>query len=152
MRAVVPFCHSKQGRSREQESRSDQRKEGPPCWCLDVLYPPRIVILLLMIESALSSGFLLGSALFRPNSCSRHVLNDCCHLHIEKSIAAVLLPNLWAILEFVFTGMQSGAKVTAGKLQGDDKWHIFCTGHSMGGALANLCAHELAVSPVLRRT
>ena len=30
----------------------------------------------------------------------------------------------------------------------DDKepWHIYCTGHSMGGALATLAAYELAVN------
>ena len=27
-----------------------------------------------------------------------------------------------------------------------ERWHIFVTGHSMGGAKATLCAYELAVS------
>lgn len=34
-----------------------------------------------------------------------------------------------------------------GSLRREDPWHIFTTGHSMGGALATLCAHELAVRP-----
>lgn len=28
----------------------------------------------------------------------------------------------------------------------DDRWRVYLTGHSMGGALATLCAYELAVS------
>lgn len=28
---------------------------------------------------------------------------------------------------------------------GDSHWQVFTTGHSMGGAMATLCAHELAV-------
>jgi dipeptidyl aminopeptidase/acylaminoacyl peptidase len=28
---------------------------------------------------------------------------------------------------------------------GDDRWRIYVTGHSMGGAHATLCAYELAV-------
>ena len=55
--------------------------------------------------------------------------------------------SLSGLIEHIF--MQASAEETAGKLKEDNKWHIFCTGHSMGGALANLCAHELAVSPIL---
>jgi alpha-beta hydrolase superfamily lysophospholipase len=28
----------------------------------------------------------------------------------------------------------------------EDRWRVYLTGHSMGGALATLCAYELAVS------
>ena len=30
----------------------------------------------------------------------------------------------------------------------DEAWHIYVTGHSMGGALATLAAYELSVSPL----
>ena len=42
-------------------------------------------------------------------------------------------------------GVQDKAKEAVGKLEGSDQWHFYTTGHSMGGALATLCAHELAV-------
>lgn len=42
-------------------------------------------------------------------------------------------------------GVQEKAEEAVGKLEGSDQWHIYTTGHSMGGALATLCAHELAV-------
>ena len=35
-----------------------------------------------------------------------------------------------------------------GKLEGvKEPWHVYTTGHSMGGALATLCAYELASDP-----
>ena len=42
-------------------------------------------------------------------------------------------------------GVQEKAEEAVGKLDGSDQWHIYTTGHSMGGALATLCAHEFAV-------
>lgn len=42
-------------------------------------------------------------------------------------------------------GVQEKAQEAVGKLDGSNEWHIYTTGHSMGGALATLCAHELAV-------
>ena len=30
----------------------------------------------------------------------------------------------------------------------DEHWHIYATGHSMGGSLATLLAYELAVRPM----
>lgn len=34
----------------------------------------------------------------------------------------------------------------AGGESEDGRWRVYLTGHSMGGALATLCAYELAVS------
>ena len=42
--------------------------------------------------------------------------------------------------------VQQKAQQAVGQLDEEEQWHIFTTGHSMGGALATLCAHELAVS------
>ena len=42
--------------------------------------------------------------------------------------------------------VQRKAGDVLGKVDCTDGWHIYTTGHSMGGALATLCAHELAVS------
>ncbi len=33
-----------------------------------------------------------------------------------------------------------------GGSSGDDRWRVYVTGHSMGGAHATLCAYELGVS------
>lgn len=48
------------------------------------------------------------------------------------------------------SNMQQTAENAVGKLQSDGNWHIYATGHSMGGALATLCAHELAVRILLQ--
>ena len=37
-----------------------------------------------------------------------------------------------------------GSQISGG--DDEERWHIFVTGHSMGGAKATLCAYELAVS------
>lgn len=42
--------------------------------------------------------------------------------------------------------VQQKAEEAFGQLDEHNRWHIYTTGHSMGGALATLCAHELAVS------
>ena len=41
--------------------------------------------------------------------------------------------------------VQGKAQEAIGQLKEDNQWHVYTTGHSMGGALATLCAHELAV-------
>ena len=41
--------------------------------------------------------------------------------------------------------LQDTAQQAVNPLKKDDQWQIYTTGHSMGGALACLCAHELAV-------
>ena len=42
--------------------------------------------------------------------------------------------------------LQRKTRELVGALPEGERWHIYTTGHSMGGALATLCAHELAVS------
>ena len=42
--------------------------------------------------------------------------------------------------------LQRRTQELVGALPQGERWHIYTTGHSMGGALATLCAHELAVS------
>lgn len=41
--------------------------------------------------------------------------------------------------------VQDAAQKAVEPLQPKGQWHIYTTGHSLGGALACLCAHELAV-------
>lgn len=38
------------------------------------------------------------------------------------------------------------SRIQSGNKSEDDMWRVYLTGHSMGGALATLCAYELAVS------
>ena len=38
------------------------------------------------------------------------------------------------------------SRTPGGNKSEDDRWRVYLTGHSMGGALATLCAYELAVS------
>ena len=45
--------------------------------------------------------------------------------------------------------IRTAADAAADKVTGKDQWHIYTTGHSMGGALATLCADELAVRSCL---
>ena len=49
----------------------------------------------------------------------------------------------------LLSSLQKTAEESLGKLEPEDEWHIYTTGHSMGGALATLCAHELAVSTLI---
>ena len=42
--------------------------------------------------------------------------------------------------------LQQKTRELVGGLPEGERWHIYTTGHSMGGALATLSAHELAVS------
>lgn len=41
------------------------------------------------------------------------------------------------------------SRTLGGNESEDDRWRVYLTGHSMGGALATLCAYELAVSHCL---
>ena len=85
----------------------------------------------------------------------------CCSLNIRESAGCLqayqsVKPRIQDIMdeivgECVNDPKQRPSPVSrlGSQISGDadeERWHIFVTGHSMGGAKATLCAYELAVS------
>ncbi len=54
-------------------------------------------------------------------------------------------PRVLDIFDEIIGECVNSRSPAAGK-SNDDRWRVYLTGHSMGGALATLCAYELTVS------